>query len=303
MDTIKTYLTYLEEVRKVSPYTVVSYAHDLRLFSQFLAQRELSVAEFTPLDARRYTAYIMREKKYKPATVNRMLSTLRGLYQYAIRYEVCTTNPFLRIAGNPRYRRLPEVLSRDDILRILSFPVHDFLSLRDSMMMHLFYSTGCRLAELLAANVGDVELSDERMLVHGKGNRQRYVFINPSTKKLLEDYLVQRRQYLEDHRDENIDLSALFIGSRGKRLSASTVHSIFTKYRIQLGLRTKFTPHMLRHSFATHMLDNDSSIRIVQELLGHASISTTQIYTHVSSARLHAVYERSHPHGRKKDGN
>lgn len=298
---MQNYLAYLKEVRKVSPYTIVSYAHDLELFSQFIAQRGLTVKDVTPLDARRFSAYILRDKGYKPATVNRMLSTLRGFYTYAVRYEICISNPFLRIAGNPRYRRLPEVLSREDVQRILAFPFQDFLGLRDSVMMHLFYATGCRLAELLAANIGDLELNDERLLVHGKGNRQRYVFLNPSTKTLLEVYLPQRQEYQRGQGiAEGPDTVALLIGSQGKRLSASSVHSIFTRYRIQLGLRTRFTPHMLRHSFATHMLDNESGIRLVQELLGHASISTTQIYTHVTNARLRAVYERSHPHGRKE---
>lgn len=298
---IQTYLAYLQEVRKVSPYTITSYSHDLKLFSQFIAQRGLQIEDVTPLDARRYSAYILREKGYKPATVNRMLSTLRGFYQFAVRHEVCTVNPFLRIAGNPRYRRLPEVLSREDVVHILAFPFHDFLGLRNAVMMHLFYATGCRLGELLAANIGDLELDDERLLVHGKGSRQRYVFLNPSTKALLENYLPQRQEYQRGRGiHDGQDSLALLIGSQGKRLSASSVHSIFTMYRIQLGLRTKFTPHMLRHSFATHMLDNDSGIRLVQELLGHASISTTQIYTHVTNARLRAVYERSHPHGRKE---
>lgn len=295
------YLSYLSEVRHLSPLTVASYGHDLTGYLAFLAERQIGVLEATTMDARRYTATLMREARYGATTINRKLSTLRGLYRYLQKQGTCTTNPFGRIEGNPRHRRLPDVLGRSEVVRILSVPVQDFRDLRDSVMFHLFYATGCRLAELLAANVGDLELKDERMLVRGKGNRQRYVFLNPATVALVGHYLPQRQAYqLEAGITEGPDTHALLIGKGGKRLSASSVHSIFEKYRKLLGLGTRFTPHMLRHSFATHMLDNDSGIRIVQELLGHASISTTQIYTHVTQQRLRSVYEHSHPHGRKE---
>ncbi len=300
-DHIEAYVSYLQEVRHVSALTVISYRHDLTLFKSFLAERGIGVLEVTPMDARRYGASMIRGKDYKPATVNRMLSTLRGFYRHLVKNGLCQTNPFGRIEGSPRFRRLPEVISRQEMERILSIPFHDFLGLRDTVMFHLFYSTGCRLSELLAVNVEDLELDDERLLVHGKGNRQRYVFLNPGTKALVIHYLEQRAVFQAGHGvTTGADSHALLLGSRGKRLSASSVHSIFEKYRRLLGLRTRFTPHMLRHSFATHLLDNDSGIRIVQELLGHASISTTQIYTHVTKERLRSVYEHSHPHGRKK---
>ena len=300
-DHIEAYVSYLLEVRHVSDLTAISYRHDLALFNSFLDERGIGILAVTPMDARRYGASMIRGKDYKPATVNRMLSTLRGFYRHLVKNGQCQTNPFSRIEGSPRFRRLPEVIGRQEIERLLSIPFHNFSGLRDTVMFHLFYSTGCRLSELLAVNVGDLELDDERLLVHGKGNRQRYVFLNPGTKALVIHYLDQRAVFLSEHgATTGSDSHALLLGSRGKRLSASSVHSIFEKYRRLLGLRTRFTPHMLRHSFATHLLDNDSGIRIVQELLGHASISTTQIYTHVTKERLRSVYEHSHPHGRKK---
>lgn len=300
-DHIAAYVSYLLEVRHVSDLTAISYRHDLELFNSFLVKRGIGILEVTPMDARRYGAALIHTDGYKPATINRRLSTLRGFYRHLMKNGLCQTNPFGRIESSPRYRRLPEVISRQEIERLLSIPFHDFLGLRDSVMFHLFYSTGCRLSELLAVNIDDLELEDERLLVHGKGNRQRYVFLNPSTKSLVSYYLEQRSVFqAEQGTTGGPDSHALLLGSRGKRLSASSVHSIFEKYRRLLGLRTRFTPHMLRHSFATHMLDNDSGIRIVQELLGHASISTTQIYTHVTKERLRSVYEHSHPHGRKK---
>lgn len=300
---IEFYLLYLKEIRRLSELTIRSYRHDLVLYLDFLAQRAIPIGEATANDARHYSAKIIREKNYSVPSVNRMLSTLRSMYRYLLKQGLCTINPFGRIEGSTRYRRLPEILSRQDISRILSAPIQSFSDLRNSVMFHLFYSTGCRLSELLSANIEDLDIGQERMLVKGKGNRQRFVFLNPSTIILLQHYLEQREAFLlEKGFTVDLDSPAILVGMQGKRLSASSVHSIFEKYRLKLSLRSRFTPHMFRHSFATHMLDNDSGIRIVQELLGHASISTTQIYTHVSHERLRSVYEKSHPHGRNKDG-
>lgn len=297
---VESYLTYIQDIRRLSEFTVICYRHDLSRFLLFLERRDLDIFEVTAMDARRFIAELLNNRDMKSPTVNRMLSTLRGFYRYAMKQGACSLNPFSRIEGTVRYRRLPSVLSRREVVTILSSPVSTFFDLRNSIMFHLFYSTGCRLSELLGANVEDLDLAQERMLVQGKGKRQRFVFINPQTKVLLQRYLEQREQFLLS---KGTDSHALLVGNRGRRLSASSVHSIFEKYRLKLGLQTRFTPHVLRHSFATHMLDNESGIRIVQELLGHASISTTQIYTHVSQKRLRSVYEQSHPHGRKKHGN
>ena len=300
---VESYLLYLQNIRRLSELTIVSYRHDLDLFLQFLLKQNISLRAVTPMDARRYSAKIMSEKNYKIPSVNRMLSTLRSLYRYLLKRGRCRINPFARIESSTRYRRLPELLSRQEIIQILSVPIHSFADLRNSAMFHLFYSTGCRLAELLDSNIDDIDFEQERLLVKGKGNRQRYVFLNPATVKLLQRYLNEREGFLLQKGIVNpASERAIFIGMQGKRLSASSVHSIFEKYRLKLGMHSRFTPHMLRHSFATHLLDNDSGIQIVQQLLGHASISTTQIYTHVSHQRLRAVYEKSHPHGRKRDG-
>ncbi len=297
-ETINDYLDYLERVRNLSDNTIVAYRADLKLFSEFLSNQALAVAEVTYRDARRFAAFLIREKQFKPTSVNRKLSTLRGFYRYALSRQIVAINPFSRIRGTPRYRRLPEVLSRQEIKKILSYPFNDFLGLRNTFIMHFFYSTGCRMSEALEANIGQVEIDGERVLVLGKGGKERYVFLNPPTIQLLKVYLEQREQWLLK---QGVETQALLIGARGERLSPSSLHSIFDRYRQELGMRKNFTPHMLRHSFATHMLDRDSGIRLVQELLGHASISTTQIYTHISSARLKTVYENTHPHGRKRD--
>lgn len=301
---VDAYLNYIQHIRRLSDHTIISYQHDLKRYSEFLAERDIHIYSVTAMDARRFLANLIHEGKIKNPTMNRILSTLRGFYRYALQKNRCSVNPFSRIEGSPRYRRLPNVLSQAEVKRILEFPIISFMELRNSVMFHLFYATGCRLSELLDANIEDLDLQQERMLVRGKGNKQRYVFIDPSTRILVQRYLNERTQFLEQFSTaEGKHTHALLLGKRGKRLSPSSVHSIFERYRLKLGLHSRLTPHMLRHSFATHLLDNDSGIRIVQQLLGHASISTTQIYTHVSHERIRTVYEQCHPHGRKKNGN
>jgi site-specific recombinase XerD len=276
-----TYILYLQNVRSLALHTVASYRCDLEKLNLFLRSRELGVYEVTHEDARRFSGALM-QRAYATATINRMLAAVRGFYTYAYKTGKCQLNPFSRISGTSRHRRLPSVLSKDEVHRILSQPYTDFLGLRDLMLFHLFYSTGCRLSELLTADLKDVELEQSRMLVMGKGSKERYVFLNPRTEELLKTYLPQRAgwQTCNGIKDGD-DLQALLVNHSGKRLSASSVHSIFRKYQLKLGIQKQFTPHVFRHSFATHMLDNDSGIRIVQELLGHSSISTTQIYSHV----------------------
>lgn len=292
---IASYLSYITQVRHLSQHTQIAYRKDLERFADFCNERSLHVFLVTQEDARRYVGQLLKLKR-APATINRNLSAIKSFYRHAYRTGACTAQPFDRITTSTRARRLPDVLSREEIVRLLSLPFTDFPSLRNMMMFHLFYSTGCRLSELLGINLGDIDRGQQRILIRGKGNRQRYVFINPPTMVLLEHYLVQRDEWQLSQGKS--DEQALLVNMHGERLSASSVHSIFTTYRIQAGIRKRFTPHVIRHSFATHLLDNDSNIRIVQELLGHASISTTQIYTHVSSERLRKVYRDSHPHGR-----
>lgn len=296
------YLAYISNVRSLSERTVVSYRCDLAKLAAFLQERSLGVYEVTYEDARRFSGKLM-QRAYAPASINRILAAARSFYLHAYRTGKCAFDPFSRIGGVGRRRRLPSVLSREEILSVLEQEGTGFLFIRDMMLFNLFYCTGCRLSELLSMNLGDLELQEGRILVRGKGSKERYVFLSPRAKRLLDGYLPQRELWRVSHGiAHDADSHPLMLNHKGKRLSASSVHSIFRKYQVKLGIQKQFTPHVFRHSFATHMLDNDSGIRVVQELLGHASISTTQIYSHVSNERLRSVYEKSHPHGRKKNG-
>jgi site-specific recombinase XerD len=297
---VDSYLIYLEQIRSLSPLTVISYKNDLYQFLGYLKENNLDLKAIKYIEARRYIAQIINSKEFKNTSINRKISSLRQFYQFLVKQQQLSINPFERIAAAKRGRRLPHLLSLEEVERLLSIEELDFISLRDKLIFNLFYSTGCRLSELLNANIRDLELEDERMIVKGKGSVERYVFINPQTTVTLERYLREKEAYQIGLKNiTNDDLEALLIGERGKRLSPSSLHSIFEKYRKKLAIGLRFTPHMLRHSFATHMLDNDASIRVVQKLLGHKSIATTQIYTHVSRQRLRQVYEKSHPHGKE----
>lgn len=298
---VENYLEYLKEIRNLSEHTLTAYKTDLKKFENYCQINNLKIVEVTKVESRRYVATLMRDEKLSNNSINRTLSTLRGFYLYLNKHNISSNNPFSKIESRTQTRRLPQVLSVNDVEKLLTFVPTDFKELRDLVMFNFFYSTGARMSELLGANISNLELKDERLLVKGKGSHYRYLFLNPSTIELLNTYLEQKKDYQLSKaiKDKN-DLEAILIGINGKRLSPSSCHSIFEKYRKSLGIGLHFTPHMLRHSFATHLLDNDAGIRVVQKLLGHQSISTTQIYTHVSRQRLRKVYESSHPHGRKE---
>ncbi|MDC7246208.1 MAG: tyrosine-type recombinase/integrase [Sphaerochaetaceae bacterium] len=297
------YIEYITHFKRLSPNTVTAYRHHIARYLDYLEQEQLKIDEITTYEARKFVSSLIRSG-LSELSVNQYLASYRSLYTYLFKRKEITKNPFSSIEGNPRGRRLPRVLSRQQVVKLLSFEITDLVSLRDSLIFHLFYSTGCRLSEILEMDIDHIEMEQSRILVTGKGNKMRYVFLNPSTKSLLTRHLRARDRWFERYpaSDESAQ-NAILLGVGGKRLSTSTCHSIFEKYRVALGVNEVLTPHMLRHSFATHLLDNQSDIQLVSELLGHSSISTTQIYTHVSKKRLHEVYMKCHPHGRKENGN
>jgi len=290
------FLKYLKEVRGYSEKTVVSYAHDLRRLDDFLVSHGLTLQEMVFEDARAFTADLY-DQELSHATINRILSANRTFFHHLRENGTVTSDPFRRVSGAKNTRKIPTVLAPEEVEKILGSPVTDYTSLMEVTMFNLFYSTGCRLSEVLGMKLGDMDLNERRILVTGKGNKQRYVFLTVRALDMIRTYLPERQKVLEKAGMENED--TVLVNAKGKQLPLSTVHSIFDKYRDRLGLSKKFTPHVFRHSFATHLIDNNSDIRVVQVLLGHESIGTTQIYTHVTGKRLEEVYRKSHPHGRK----
>ena len=295
---IDSFLSYLKDVQGYSEKTVISYAHDLKRLDEFLVSHDLGVSEMVYEDARAFVADLY-DQNLSHASINRILSGNRMFFRSLLENSVVKVDPFKRVSGAKNTRKIPTVLAREEIEIILSCPTDDYTSLMEVTMFNLFYSTGCRLSEVMDMKIQDIDFDRRRILVTGKGNKQRFVFLTNRAKEMLGQYLPQRNEVLSRMRAE--DDGTVLINSKGKKLPLSTVHSIFDKYRLRLGLSKKFTPHVFRHSFATHLIDNDSDIRVVQVLLGHESIGTTQIYTHVTGKRLEEVYRNSHPHGRNDE--
>ena len=292
---IDSFLQYLKDVQGYSEKTVISYAHDLKRLDDFLVSHDLSVTDMVYEDARAFVADLY-DQDLSPASINRILSGNRMFFRSLLENSVIKVDPFKRVSGAKNTRKIPTVLAREEIEKILSCPTDDYTSLMEVTMFNLFYSTGCRLSEVLGMKISDIDFDTRRVIVTGKGNKQRYVFLTKRAVDILKEYLEQRQDVI--NRFKIVDDGTVLINNKGKKLPLSTVHSIFDKYRLRLGLTKKFTPHVFRHSFATHLIDNDSDIRVVQVLLGHESIGTTQIYTHVTGKRLEQVYRNSHPHGR-----
>jgi len=295
---IDSFLSYLKDVQGYSEKTVISYAHDLKRLDEFLVSHDLGVSEMVYEDARTFVADLY-DQNLSHASINRILSGNRMFFRSLLENSVVKVDPFKRVSGAKNTRKIPTVLAREEIEMILSCPTDDYTSLMEVTMFNLFYSTGCRLSEVMDMKIQDIDFDRRRILVTGKGNKQRFVFLTNRAKEMLGQYLPQRNEVLSRLKAE--DDGTVLINSKGKKLPLSTVHSIFDKYRLRLGLSKKFTPHVFRHSFATHLIDNDSDIRVVQVLLGHESIGTTQIYTHVTGKRLEEVYRNSHPHGRNDE--
>ena len=290
---IATFLQTQKSLRNLSDHTLLAYERDLLQLQAYFASLGVSLLHSTREDARMFVRHLVKDKQYAQASINRKISCARVFYSSLLKNELIASNPFSLIAVHRRQDRLPSVLTAAEVASLLSLPYADFPSTRDMVVFTLLYDTGCRISELLAIKEKDIEWEERRIRVVGKGNKERYVFFTERCKVLMTYYLQLKR--------ERFSCAELLCSNKGKQLPMSTVGSMFAVYRRRLGWQKSFTPHVLRHTYATHLLDNGADIRLVQELLGHQSISTTQIYTHVSQERLARVYACSHPHGRKQD--
>ncbi len=299
IETRNTYLSYIASVRGLSPRTVLAYEDDLEKFAQFLIRHSLDFLSLSPQDVRSFLAELQRQH-LSSSSINRVLSGIKGLYSYAIRYGIAQRDPFDRVKTLKDRRRLPTVLTEEEIGKLLESPGDNFFGLRDSVIFQVLYSTGCRLSELLSMDIHDIDLRTGEIQVRGKGDKDRFVYLTDDASEVLSCYIPMKAEYQSSRNLSPADLQALVINSRGSRISAQGVHYVFERYCISLGFSKHVTPHTLRHTFATHILDRDAGIRVVQKLLGHEHISTTQIYSHVGIERLRNVYEKAHPHGRRK---
>ncbi len=293
-EVVQAFLAYHRHIKGSSEHTITAYRSDLAKLVLFLQGYRCTLLDMKSSDARLYVRHLTTEQPYSESTVNRMLSSARSFFSYAVHNDVVQANPFSLISLKKSRSNLPSVLTVGEVVELLSLSYEDFPSTRNMLLFSLLYDTGCRISEALSITEEDVANTSREIRIVGKGKKVRFVFYTERTQALIRYYLSLK--YAQFGRT-----GRLFCSDSGKQLPQSTVGSIFARYRQILGWQKSFTPHVLRHSYATHLLDNGSDIRMVQELLGHSSISTTQIYTHVSQKRLAKVYASAHPHGRKQD--
>ena len=285
---------YLEELegRNYSPHTVSAYRRDLARFERFVAeithQDSPGLDSFNPQSIRRYVSWMVASR-YARRTVQRGLASLRSFGEHLARRKVIPSNPALGLSAPRPGKKLPSFLTMAEAEKLFAAPEGNELSeLRDRAILELFYGTGVRLSELVSMSLSDVDLPAGLMRVTGKGRKSRVVPVGRSAVHALERYLSARG-------DTNDRSAALFKNARGGRLSGRSVQRIVSRRLAQVSEARQLSPHVLRHPFATHMLNAGADLRAVQELLGHASLSSTQIYTHVTTERLKNVYKKAHP--------
>ena len=289
------FLHYLEHNRAYSGHTLTSYRVDLEQFIKFLEGRGES-GQFpdgiTRLTIRSYLQNL-KDNSYSPSSVARKLASLRSLFKHLVKMKVMENNPLVGVHTPKQERRLPNFLSETDINKLLAAARGDSLwEKRDQAIMEVLYSTGLRVSELVALNRNDIDFANQVVRANCKGKKERLVPMGKPAADTLKDHL----QKLTGHpKYMAFDRKAVFLNKFGARLTTRSVARIIDKYIKLAGLDTKVSPHTLRHSFATHMLDRGANLRSVQELLGHESLSTTQIYTHLTAERMKQVYNQAHP--------
>jgi len=286
---IQGYLSFLETEKNASPHTVKNYRIDLREFAQALQKK--MPGEVTYLEIRAFLA-VLKEKDYSKSTISRKLACIRSFFKYLVRENILKTNPAAGIATPKRDKRLPQFLDPQEVTHLLEAPATgNWEGKRDRAILELFYSSGLRVSELVGLNHDDVDFFSELVRVRGKGKKERIVPVGSMALKAIQTYAEHRPPKEKDPAQKK----ALYLNRSGGRLTDRSVRRMILKYARRIALKKGVSPHILRHSFATHMLDRGADLRSVQELLGHENLSTTQIYTHVTTKRLKEAYDAAHP--------
>ena len=296
---IQQYADHLRNERDVSPHTLRNYLSDLAQFQQFLIERDLCLGAGKTIDTRKIDIHIVRAylaaltKSRKKSSVGRKLAALKGFFRYLVATHQIEKDPLLLIHSPKQEKPLPKFLSVDDVFQLLGgVKIKKALDVRDHAMLEVFYSTGIRVSELVGLNWSDVDFQLGIVRVLGKGSKERIVPIGEVALQALRDYGIEvRKRWKLPCKGEN----PLFLNNRGGRITARSVARSLEKHLRAVGIPVNIGPHGLRHTFATHLLNNGADLRVIQELLGHASLSTTQRYTHLNLEQLTAVYDKAHP--------
>lgn len=291
---IERYLRHLRDERRLSSHTLNAYERDLKSLSAYCRREDLALPGIDSFAIRRFAAECYR-KGASPRSLARRLSAVRRFFAYLVREGVLGANPAVHVQAPKPSRRLPATLDTDQVAKLLALVGDDELTVRDRAMLELLYSSGLRLAELVGLDLLDLDLDDRSVRVTGKGNKMRILPVGRRASEALAAWLARRADLA--HPDEQ----AVFVSQRGTRVSPRTVQQRLNAWAKRQGASVRLHPHMLRHSFATHLLESSRNLRAVQELLGHASISTTQVYTHLDFQHLAQIYDQSHPRARRRE--
>ena len=296
---IQQYADHLSNERNVSPHTLRNYTSDLAQFWRFLSDRGLCLAGNKSVDMRKVDIHVVRAylasltKDRKKSSIGRKLAALKGFFRYLLATHQVGKDPLLLINSPKQEKPLPKFLSVDDVFQLLGgIKIQTPLDVRDRATLEVFYSTGIRVSELVGLNWSAVDFELGIVRVFGKGSKERIVPIGKMALDALRDYSIEiRKKWNLPCKGEN----PVFLNNRGGRITTRSVARLLDKHLRQTGIAVKVSPHGLRHTFATHLLNSGADLRVIQEMLGHASLSTTQRYTHLNLDQLTAVYDKAHP--------
>lgn len=291
---IDEFLKYIDVERNYSDNTIINYKKDLEEYETYLKENNKNIKDTDYKFIRSYLTY-MFDKKYEKKTVSRHISTLRSYYKYLYEEKKIKKNP-MELISNPKLdKKLPNFLYYDELEILLNIPDKStILGLRDALILELLYSTGIRVSELINIKMKDINRSNKKILIMGKGSKERYVLYGDVLSNLLDIYIDESRSKL------NKNSEYLILNKNGNGITDRGIRLIISKILKQGSLDFHVSPHTLRHTFATHMLENGADLKSVQELLGHENLSTTQVYTHVTNERLRNVYLNTHPRAKEK---
>jgi len=284
---IEKFVRYLEIEKNYSVHTIINYKLDLQGFNKFIAGSDLEKIGY--LDLRKYLA-VLKEKNFSTSTLGRRLSTLRSFFRFLCREGYIKTNPMLMLSSPKLEKHLPSFMTEDEVSRLIESAfaktTQDLSGLRDRAILEVFYSSGLRISELVGLNLPDIDFISGILKIRGKGKKERIVPIGETALASVSKYLEKRKKQTE----------AVFLNHHHRRITARGVRLLVVKYLQVSATKPGVSAHTFRHSFATHLLNHGADLRTVQELLGHANLSSTQIYTHLTTDKLKSVYDQAHPH-------
>lgn len=296
---IELYAFFLKNEKNYSNYTIVSYRSDLIQFFNYLKlYRILKDDKIEYVDRsvmRKYIVYL-KKSDYSARSISRKISTVRSFFKFCLREGIIKVNPTINLITPKIDKKLPYFLYLQEVNKLIEAPLKNTIfGIRDRAILELLYGTGIRVGELVNLNICNIDLYEKTIIVFGKGSKERILPLGNPSIRAIQEYLTGRNLFEKKIFVNKNDLKALFLNRLGGRLTTRSIRRIIIKYMKMAGLNKKISPHVLRHSFATHLLEGGADLRSVQELLGHKSLSTTQIYTHITKERLKTIYKKSHP--------